>query len=95
LILVDTSVWIDHLRDGDGKLASLLRGGAVLMHPFVVGELSRGNLRDRESVLELLQKLPRATVATDTEVLFFIEGQARLIRGLRAPCLSKEVSDKP
>jgi len=82
LILVDTSVWIDHLRDGDEKLASLLHGGAVLMHPFVVGELSCGNLRDRESVLGLLQKLPRATVATDSEVLFFIEGHALMGRGI-------------
>lgn len=82
MILVDTSAWIDHLRDGDEKLASLLHSGSVLMHPFVVGELACGNLRDRESVLGLLQELPRATVATDTEVLFFIEGRALMGRGV-------------
>lgn len=82
MILVDTSVWIDHLRAGDETLASLLRGASVLMHPFVVGELACGNLRDRESVLGLLQELPRATVATDTEVLFFIESHALMGRGI-------------
>lgn len=82
MILADTSVWIDHLRGGDEKLASLLHDGLVLIHPFVVGELACGNLRDRESVLGLLQALPRATVATDTEVLFFIERHALMGRGI-------------
>jgi hypothetical protein len=80
MILADTSVWIDHLRSGDEKLASLLHDSLVLIHPFVVGELACGNLRDRESVLGLLQALPRATVATDTEVLFFIERHALMGR---------------
>lgn len=82
MILADTSVWIDHLRSGDEKLASLLHDELVLIHPFVVGELACGNLRDRESVLGLLQALPRATVATDTEVLFFIERHALMGRGI-------------
>lgn len=82
MILADTSVWIDHLRSGDEKLASLLHDGLVLIHPFVVGELACGNLRDRESVLGLLQALPRATVATDTEVLFFIERHALMGQGI-------------
>lgn len=82
MILADTSVWIDHLRSGDEKLASLLHDGLVLIHPFVVGELACGNLRDRESVLGLLQALPQATVATDTEVLFFIERLALMGRGI-------------
>lgn len=82
MILADTSVWIDHLRSGDEKLASLLHDGLILIHPFVVGELACGNLRDRESVLGLLQAMPRATVATDTEVLFFIERHALMGRGI-------------
>jgi len=72
MILVDTSVWIDHLRSGDAMLAALLERGQVLAHPFVIGELGLGSLRQREVVLEALQDLPRATVATDTEVLHFI-----------------------
>lgn len=82
MILVDTSVWIDHLRIGDEKLASLLDSNLVLTHPFVVGELACGNLRNRESMLGLLQALPQATVATDTEVLFFIERHALMGRGI-------------
>lgn len=82
MILVDTSVWIDHLRSGDEGLAALLNGSLVLMHPFVVGELACGNLRHRETVLGLLQELPQATVATDTEVLFFIERHALMGRGI-------------
>jgi predicted nucleic acid-binding protein len=72
LILVDTSVWIDHLRSGDEALGSLLESGAVLTHPFVIGELALGSFRNRELVLESLRALPRATVANDDEVLAFI-----------------------
>jgi hypothetical protein len=73
LILVDTSVWVDHLRRGDAKLVDLLERSAVVMHPFVVGEIACGNLRDRESILELLQDLPAAVVARADVVLMFIE----------------------
>ncbi len=73
MILVDTSVWVDHLRIGDEGLAALLNGSRVLTHPFVIGELACGNLRNRDEVLALLRNLPRVTVATDDEVLFFIE----------------------
>jgi predicted nucleic acid-binding protein len=73
LILVDTSVWVDHLRKGDSQLADLLERGAVVMHPFVLGEIACGNLADRASILELLQGLPGAAVADDAEVLEFIE----------------------
>lgn len=73
MILADTSVWIDHLRAGDEKLAALLNESRVLMHSFVLGELACGNLRNREAVLRLLQDIPRAPMASDTEVLFFIE----------------------
>jgi predicted nucleic acid-binding protein len=73
VILVDTSVWIDHLRYGDAHLAQLLDRGEVAMHPFVLGEIACGNLRDRATVLSLLQQLPAASVADTAEVLAFIE----------------------
>jgi len=73
LILVDTSVWVDHLQKGDTHLATLLERGAVAMHPFIVGEIACGSLADRRNVLELLQDLPAAVVAEGAEVLEFIE----------------------
>jgi predicted nucleic acid-binding protein len=73
LILLDTSVWVDHLRAGDQTVADLLEAGHVLLHPFVIGELALGHLRQRQIVLTSLQDLPRACVATDQEVLHFIE----------------------
>lgn len=82
MILVDTSVWVDHLRTGDEDLAALLNNSQVLMHPLVLGELACGNLRNRNEVLALLKDLPYATVATDEEVLFFIERHALMGRGI-------------
>lgn len=73
MILVDTSVWVDHLRAADGTLADLLDRGLVLGHPWVAGELALGGLRQREVVLGLLAGLPRAVVATAAEVARFIE----------------------
>lgn len=72
MILVDTSLWIDHLRQGDAELVRLLNAGQVLAHPFVTGELALGNLQNREAVIGLLQELPQACVATDEEVMRFI-----------------------
>lgn len=82
MILVDTSVWVDHLRKGDRGLAELLTASNVLMHPFVIGELACGNLRKRDQILALLKDLPCAAVATDGEVLFFIERHTLMGRGL-------------
>lgn len=82
MILVDTSVWIDHLRTGDDDLAALLNGNQVLMHPFVLGEMACGNLRNRKEVLVLLKDLPRSPVATDDEVLLFIERHALMGKGI-------------
>ena len=73
MILVDTSVWVDHLRRGDPRLVDLLERANVIMHPLVVGEIACGSLHDRESILELLQDLPTAAVAEGDEVLRFIE----------------------
>ncbi len=82
MILVDTSVWIDHLRAGDKALASLLDTGSVLAHPFVIGELALGNLRQRVLILDTLSDLPLAGVATDAEVLHFIDRHALFGRGI-------------
>lgn len=73
MILVDTSVWVQHLRAVDKALVRLLDLGLVLGHPFVTGELALGNLRQRELVLSDLQDLPQAHVATAEEVLRFID----------------------
>ena len=73
MILVDTSVWVDHLRRGDAQLVDLLERAKVVMHPFVVGEIACGSLGDRSSVLELLRDLPAPSVAESEEVLGFIE----------------------
>ena len=76
MILVDTSVWIDHLRAGNEMLRRLLDRGLVLGHPFVTGELALGNLRQREMILAALAALPQASLASDGEVLHFIEEHA-------------------
>lgn len=76
MILVDTSIWIDHLRAGDEHLCALLDHGRVLSHPSVVGELALGNLKNRSAILDAMSQLPRAQVATDEEVLHFIEAHA-------------------
>jgi predicted nucleic acid-binding protein len=82
VILVDTSVWIDHLRARNKALSGLLDAGMVLAHPFVIGELALGNLRQREIVLSALSSLPHASVATDAEVLHFIDRHALFGRGI-------------
>ncbi|MEO5336568.1 MAG: PIN domain-containing protein [Magnetospirillum sp. WYHS-4] len=73
MILVDTSVWVDHLRAGDAGLATLLGRGEVLTHPFVIGEIALGGLRHRHQVLDALGNLPQVCVATDREALHFID----------------------
>lgn len=82
MILADTSVWVDHLRRGDPGLIALLERSTVVMHPFVVGEIACGSLRDRNVLLELLQDLPAAEVATDDEVIQFIERHALHGKGI-------------
>ena len=82
MILIDTSVWVEHLRRGLPRLATLLQDGEVLIHPWVIGELACGNLRNRSQVLELLQGLPAATVASDAEVLLLIERDRLMGRGI-------------
>ena len=73
MILVDTSVWVDHFRTGNRKLAGLLDEEQVLTHPLVIGELACGSLRNRAEVLALLEALPEAEMAEHREVLEFVE----------------------
>ncbi|HKP94895.1 MAG TPA: type II toxin-antitoxin system VapC family toxin [Fibrobacteria bacterium] len=73
MILLDTSVWIDHFRQGDPGVVSLLESGDVLCHPFIIGELACSNLASRKEVLHRLALLPSAASARHPEVLAFIE----------------------
>jgi predicted nucleic acid-binding protein len=73
MVLADTSVWIGHFRGQEPELGPLLSDGSVLMHPFVLGELACGNLKQRENVLGYLDTLPCALVAQQDEVLHIIE----------------------
>jgi predicted nucleic acid-binding protein len=82
LILVDTSVWVDHLRRGDARLRDLLDHARVLAHPFVLGEIACGSLSDRALVLELLHDLPMTSVAEADEVLAFIDHHRIYGKGL-------------
>jgi hypothetical protein len=82
MMLVDTSVWVDHLRRGNEMLASLLAGTEVHCHPFVVGELACGNLGRRSEILELLRNLPEAPVAEHVEVLEFVEAHRLMGSGI-------------
>lgn len=76
MILADTSIWIDHLRSGDARLAALLEAGRVATHPFIVGELALGSLKNRKIILDSLQDLPGVVVAEHAEVLGLIEREA-------------------
>ena len=82
MILVDTSVWIDHLRKPEPRLMAALEPGQALIHPFVVGELACGNLKNRVELLSLLLDLPPAPVATDAEALGFIDRHELMGRGI-------------
>jgi hypothetical protein len=82
MVLVDTSVWISHLRDGNAGLANLLNDGRVLCHPLIVGELACGNLKDRTVILSSLQLLPMSIEAEHDEVLSFIENHRLMGKGL-------------
>ena len=72
MILVDTSVWIDHLRKGEETLSKLLEQSQVCLHPLIIGELACGNLSNRAQLLSLLQNLPAVKKASHPETLFLI-----------------------
>jgi predicted nucleic acid-binding protein len=82
VILVDTSVWINHLRIGDPQLTALLQEAQVLAHPWVIGELALGQLSGRSEILGLLSNFPQAKVATETEVMTLVQTQRLFGLGL-------------
>jgi hypothetical protein len=82
MILLDTPVWVDHLRRGDSLVVQVLESGQAAAHAFVIGELACGNLKSRLHVIDLLQALPQLAMATDDEVLYFIERHKLMGRGI-------------
>jgi predicted nucleic acid-binding protein len=82
MVLVDTSVWVEHLRSGNIGLEGLLNDGDVICHPFIIGELACGNLRNRAEIISLLQELPMALQADDEEAIQFIENLKLMGKGI-------------
>ena len=82
MILLDTSVWVDHLRRGDSLVVQVLESGQAATHAFVIGDVACGNLKSRVRVIDLLQALPQLAMAMDDEVLYFIERHKLMGRGI-------------
>ena len=82
MTLVDTSVWVDHLRNGNSTLGDLLLRNEVTCHPMVIGELACGNLKNRKEILSLLHALPTIESVSDDEILFFVEENRLFGHGL-------------
>jgi len=82
MILADTSIWIDHLRSGDPQLQAALLDGAILMHPFIAGELALGSMRNRSVVMAEIDRLPLAKVARVEEVRSLIDRHSLFSRGI-------------
>ena len=82
MILLDTSVWVDHLRRSDPLVVRVLESGQAATHAFVIGELACGNLKARALLIELLRALPHLAMAEDDEVLYFIERHQLMGRGI-------------
>ena len=82
MVLVDTSVWVEHLRGGTTGLESSLNDGQVVCHPFIIGELACGNLKNRSQILLLLDALPSAQLADHEEAMLFIETNRLMGKGL-------------
>lgn len=82
MILVDTSVWVDHFRQTEPQLQFLLESRQVICHPFIIGELALGNMRDRSITLRHLTRLPAAVVAKHHEVMSLIEASGLGGRGI-------------
>jgi len=82
MVLVDTSIWVTHLRQGSRQLEKLLMDAEVMCHPFIIGELSCGNLKNRNEIISLLQSLPMASTIEFDEFLFFIEKNKLMGKGI-------------
>lgn len=82
MVLVDTSVWISHLRYGNSRLQKLLEDCRVVTHPFIIGELACGNISNRTEIISLMQSLPVPDVVEHEELLAFIENNQLMGKGL-------------
>lgn len=82
MVLVDTSVWVHHFRSSDNKLIPLLNNSEVMIHPFIIGELACGNLRNRREILSLLHSIPFTGILDSNDVLFFIEKNSLMGKGV-------------
>jgi predicted nucleic acid-binding protein len=82
MILVDTSIWITHLRHGNRQLEKLLMDAEVMCHPFIIGELACGNLKNRNEIISLLKSLPMAPTIEFDEFLFFIDRNQLMGKGV-------------
>lgn len=82
MVLVDTSIWISHFREGSDRLKELLLDELVVCHPFIIGELACGHLRNREEIISLLKSLPKARTVENNEILHFIENRKLMGLGI-------------
>ncbi len=82
MVLVDTSIWISHLRHANSRLQKLLHEGRVASHPFIIGELACGNIGNRTEIISLMQSLPMLDVIEHEELLLFIESNNMMGAGL-------------
>ena len=82
MVLVDTSVWVSHLREKNDELSNLLNNAEVVCHPFIIGELACGNLKNRPTIIALLEALPTTRLVEHEEVLAFIEARKVMGKGL-------------
>ena len=82
LILVDTSVWIKHLREGDNNLIQLFEQGLVACHPFIIGELACGNIKNRHEIISLLNDLPSTDILDHYDIMEFIEYRKIMNKGI-------------
>jgi predicted nucleic acid-binding protein len=82
MVLADTSIWIDHFRNGNGQLIELLDNGEVFCHPFIIGELACGHINNRQEIITALQSLPQSTFIEHDEIMIFIEKNQIMGKGL-------------
>jgi predicted nucleic acid-binding protein len=82
MILVDTSVWINHLRNNDRHLQEPLLDGGVICHPRIVGELACGNIKNGQEIVSLLQALPQVSLVEFEEFLYFIDQNQLYVKGI-------------
>ena len=82
MVLIDTSVWVDHFRHRESLLVDLLNSGEVVTHPFIIGELACGNLRNRTEILSLLSALPNLKIASHSEALHLVAARSLHGKGI-------------